>query len=78
MARKTSKRNKTPSPRRDFQPQDVLFAGIGAASLGRKRLREACAGGLEGVASLRDRTQDALLVAVGNACQQVQYWARRA
>lgn len=37
MARKTSKRQASSARSRPFQPQDLLFAGLGAVSLGRKQ-----------------------------------------
>lgn len=77
MARKTSKR-KAQAPRRKFQPQDLLLAGIGAVSLGKKQFLEAYSTGFEGVAELRDRTQDALLAAVGSINQQVQCFGQQA
>lgn len=77
MARKTSKR-KAQAPRRKFQPQDLLLAGIGAVSLGKKQCQEAYANGFDGVAQLRDRTQEAVLAAVSSINQQVQHLGQQA
>lgn len=77
MARKTNIR-KAQAPRRKFQPQDVLLAGLGAASLGRKQLLQAYATGFEGIADLRDRTQEAVLAAVDSINQQVQEFGLQA
>lgn len=71
MARRINKR-KAQSAQRKFQPQDVLLAGLGAVSLGRKQFLEACSNGLEGVADLRDRTQEVVLAVVDSLNQQVQ------
>jgi len=77
MARKTSKR-KAQAPRRKFQPQDLFLAGIGAVSLGKKQCLEAYANGFDGVAELRDRTQEAFLAAVDSINQQVQFLGQQA
>lgn len=71
MARKTNKRP-AQARRRNFQPQDLLFAGIGAVSLGRKQFLEAYSTGFEGVAELRERTQEAIQAAVCSFNAQVQ------
>ncbi len=38
MARKTSKRQASPSRKSPFQPRDLLLAGLGAVSLGKKEV----------------------------------------
>lgn len=60
MARKTIKRPASAAKRIQFQPQDLLLAGIGAVSLGRKQVIEAYATGFEGVAELRSRAGHAV------------------
>ena len=60
MARKTSKQPASTGKRIQFQPQDLLLAGIGAVSLGSKQVIEAYANGYEGVAELRNRAEHAV------------------
>lgn len=60
MARKTIKRNAPAAARAQFQPHDLLLAGIGAVSLGRKQVIDIYANGFEGIADLRERAQDAV------------------
>lgn len=60
MARKTIKRKAPAAARAQFQPHDLLLAGIGAVSLGRKQVIDIYANGFEGIADLRERAQDAV------------------
>ena len=60
MARKTIKRSASAARHSQFQPQDLLLAGIGAVSLGRKQVIEAYANGFEGVAELRNQAEHAV------------------
>jgi hypothetical protein len=60
MARKTIKRKAPAAARAEFQPHDLLLAGIGAVSLGRKQVIDIYANGFDGIAELRDRAQDAV------------------
>jgi hypothetical protein len=60
MARKTIKRPASAARHTQFQPQDLLLAGIGAVSLGRKQVIEAYANGFEGVAELRNQAEHAV------------------
>lgn len=59
MVRKTIRRPVSAAKRTEFQPHDLLLAGIGAVSLGRKQLADAYANGFEGIAELNGRAQDA-------------------
>lgn len=59
MARKSTRRPAPAATRTQFQPQDLLLAGIGAVALGRKQIGRVYANGFEGIAELRDRAQDA-------------------
>ena len=63
MARKSIKRPASSARRPQFQPHDLLLAGIGAVSLGRKQVIQAYANGFEGVAELRSRAEDAVQTA---------------
>lgn len=60
MARKTIKHPASAAKHSQFQPQDLLLAGLGAVSLGRKQVIEAYANGFEGVAELRNRAEHAV------------------
>jgi len=64
MARKTSKRPAAAARRTEFQPQDLLLAGIGAVSLGRKQVAHFYANGfegvVEGVTELRSKAEEAV------------------
>jgi len=68
MARKTTKRPASAARRTEFQPHDLLLAGIGAVSLGRKQVASFYANGFDGVvigvadsvADLRSRAEDAV------------------
>lgn len=77
MARKTQKRATTGS-RRTYQPQDLLLAGIGAFSLGRKQIASAYVNGFDGVVELTDRTQEAVQAAATTLGQQVADIQKRA
>jgi hypothetical protein len=57
--RKTTKRKAAGTGRTQFQPQQLLLAGIGAVALGGKQLASAYANGFEGVVQLGVRAQDA-------------------
>jgi hypothetical protein len=63
MARKTTKRPAPAAKNSQFQPHDLLLAGIGAVSLGRKQVVDAYANGFEGVAELRTRAEHAVQTA---------------
>ena len=77
MARKTPSR---PAPAAHFnpKPRDLLLAGVGAVSLGRKQFLHAYANGFQGLAAARDRAQDAVLMAAGRLDQQVDELRRQA
>jgi hypothetical protein len=59
-------------------PRDFLLAGIGAVSLGRKRLLSAYVGGFQELADVRDRAQEAVIAAAASLDQQVDALRRRA
>ena len=77
MARKTQKRASSAS-RRTYQPQDLLLAGIGAVSLGRRQIADAYISGFDGVVELTDRTQEVVQAAASSVGQQVVVLQRRA
>ena len=77
MARKTQKRATT-GGRRTYQPQDLLLAGIGAFSLGRKQIASAYVSGFDGVVELTDRTQEVVQAAASTLGQQVADIQKRA
>ena len=84
MARKTRTRTALP-PRFKPQPRDLLLAGVGAVSLGRKQFLQAYADGFQGLAALRDRAQDAVLAVatrldgqVDELRRQAERWRRKA
>ncbi|OGT59130.1 MAG: hypothetical protein A3E01_20040 [Gammaproteobacteria bacterium RIFCSPHIGHO2_12_FULL_63_22] len=77
MARKTQKRATT-AGRRTYQPQDLLLAGIGAFSLGRKQIANAYVSGFDGVVELTDRTQEVVQAAASTLGQQVADIQKRA
>lgn len=77
MARKTQKRVTT-AGRRTYQPQDLLLAGIGALSLGRKQIASAYVSGFDGVVELTDRTQEVVQAAASTLGQQVADFQKRA
>lgn len=71
MARKTVKRPARAASRNEFKPHDLLLAGIGAVSLGRKQVAHIYANGFEGVAELRSRAEDAVQTAAKSFSGQV-------
>jgi len=77
MARKTRHRP-APAARFNPRPRDVVLAGIGAISLGRKQFLAAYANGFQGLAAVRDRAQDALFSAAGQLDAQVEELRRQA
>ena len=77
MARKTQKRATT-GGRRTYQPQDLLLAGIGAFSLGRKQIASAYVNGFDGVVELTDRTQEVVQAAASTLGQRVADIQKRA
>ena len=77
MARKTQKRT-APVARRAPEPRNVLLAGIGAISLGRKQFLRAYADGFQGLAAARDRAQDAFINAAAQLDAQVDELRRQA
>ena len=77
MARKTQKRASSAS-RRTYQPQDLLLAGIGAVSLGRKQIADAYISGFDGVVELTDRTQEVAQAAASSVGQHVVVLQRHA
>lgn len=70
MARKTSRRTTTTAPH-NYQSRDFLLAGLGAVSLGRKRIIQAYADGFDGAIALRERTQEAVQAAASTLTDQV-------
>ena len=70
MARKTRSRP-APAARFNPQPRDLLLAGVGAVSLGRKQFLQAYANGFQGLAGARDRAQDAVIGAAARLDGQV-------
>ena len=77
MARTTQKRATT-AGRRTYQTQDLLLAGIGAISLGRKQIASAYVSGFDGVVELTDRTQEVVQAAASTLGQQVADIQKRA
>lgn len=61
MARPTKKRSTSTAQRSQFQPQDLLLAGIGALSLGRKQVTDAYANGFEDAAELGNLAREVVL-----------------
>jgi hypothetical protein len=59
MARKIIKRKPAAAGRTRFQPRQLLLAGLGAVSLGRKQVASAYATGFDDVVQLAARAQDA-------------------
>ena len=57
MVRKTSKRSATVALRPDFQPRELLLAGIGAVSLGRKQAIKRYSQATGEIGNLRERTE---------------------
>ncbi|KFN42914.1 hypothetical protein [Arenimonas oryziterrae] len=64
MARKISKRTPRATKNAPVQPRELLLAGIGAVSLGRKQAIKSYADTLEGAADLRARAEAAVQDAV--------------
>jgi hypothetical protein len=77
MARKTHTRT-APAARIAPEPRNVLLAGIGAISLGRKQFLRAYADGFQGLAAARDRAQDAFVSAAAQLDAQVDELRRQA
>lgn len=76
MARKIQKRA-APARNRVYQPQDLLLAGIGAFSLGRKQIANAYANGFDNVVDLTDRTQEAVQAAASSIGEQAADYRRK-
>ncbi len=57
MARKTVSRKTTATRRSDFQPRQLLMAGLGAVSLGRKQAIKSYSQATGEIGNLRDRTE---------------------
>lgn len=73
MARTTKTRRTAPrsAPRTELQPRELLLAGLGALSLGRKQAIKSYAEGFEGLADLRARAEAAVQDAVETVNGQV-------
>lgn len=78
MTGKTTKRNTPAAQHTAIQPHDLLLAGIGAVSLGRKQILQAYANGYEGVAELRQRAQETVHDAVKTVSDTVQSLQKQA
>ena len=78
MARKTSKRPVSTARRNKFQPHDLLLAGIGAVSLGRKQAADFYANGFEGVAVLGELAGDAVQSAARSVGKKVSALRKQA
>lgn len=76
MARKIQKRA-APARNRVYQPQDLLLAGIGAFSLGRKQIASAYENGFDNVVDLTDRTQEAVQAAAASIGEQAADYRRK-
>ena len=76
MARKIQNR-KAPARNRAYQSQDLLLAGIGAVSLGRKQIISAYANGFDNVVDLADRTQEAVQAAASSISGQAADYAKK-
>jgi hypothetical protein len=74
-SRSTSARSKSSRP---LQPRDVLLAGLGAVSLGRKQLAGLVADGVDNAAALRAAARDAVETASRDAGRKVVALRRRA
>lgn len=74
MARKNPIRLAPAAP----APREFLLAGIGAVSLGRKRLLAAYANGFQELVVVRDRAQEAMVAAAASLDEQVDALRRRA
>lgn len=73
MARTTKTRRAAPrsTPRTELQPRELLLAGLGAISLGRKQAIKSYAEGFEGLYELRARAEAAVHEAVETVNGQV-------
>ena len=71
MARKTRKRPAPVVGSRHYQARDVLLAGLGAVSLGRKQVIAAYANGFEGILDLGVAAEASVKQAVKQAGQAV-------
>ena len=60
MARKSTRRSVSSTRRSQFQPRDLLLAGLGAVSIGRKQAAHIYANGFDGVWEIGFRAQDAV------------------
>lgn len=60
MARKTTRRSVSSSRRSQFQPRDLLLAGLGAVSIGRKQAAYIYANGFDDLLEMGFRAQDAV------------------
>ena len=60
MARKSTRRSASSTHRSQFQPRDLLLAGLGAVSIGRKQAAYIYANGFDGVLEIGFRAQDAV------------------
>ncbi len=78
MTGKTIKRKTPVAHPAAIQPHDLLLAGIGAVSLGRKQILQAYASGYEGVAELRHRAQETVHEAVKTVSDTVQSLQKQA
>ena len=76
MARKIQKRV-THARNRAYQPQDLLLAGVGAISLGRKQIFSAYSNGFDNVVDLVDRTQDVVRAVSGSITEQAADYAKK-
>lgn len=66
MARKTIRRA-APRAAKPLQPRDLVLAGIGAVSLGRKQVIQSYADGFDGIVGLRARTAKSVQAYVKSA-----------
>jgi len=66
MARKIVRRA-APRAAKPLQPRDLVLAGIGAVSLGRKQVLQTYADGFDGIVDLRARTEKSLNAYVKSA-----------
>ena len=71
MARKTRKRPAPVAGSRHYQARDVLLAGLGAVSLGRKQVIAAYANGFEGILDLGVAAETSVKHAVKQAGKAV-------
>lgn len=77
MARKSRPRP-APAARFNPQPRDLLLAGIGAVSLGRKQFARAYASGFPGVQAFGERAQQAVFTAAASIDDRLEALAREA